>query len=106
MQLASQAWARTGLQLHLEPRLQDRGGSARRSKQSVLKEINPQHSLEGLMLRLKLQYSDHLMGRAGSLEKTLMLGKTEGGKRRGRQRMRWLDGTTYSMDMCFGKSGS
>ena len=99
MQLASQARARTGLQLHLEPRPQDRGGSARRSKQSVLKEITPEHSLEGLMLRLKLQYSDHLMGRAGALEKTLTLGKTEGGKRRGRQRMRRLDGITYSMDV-------
>ena len=64
-----------------------------------LKEINPEYSLEGLMLMLKFQYFGHLMGRADSLEKTLMLGKTEGGRRRGRQRVRWLDGITNSMDM-------
>ena len=72
--------------------------TARRSNQSVLKEINPEYSLEGLMLKLKLQYFSHVMQRADSLEKTLMLGKTEGRRRRG-QRMRWLDGITDSMDM-------
>ena len=73
--------------------------TARRSNQSILKEISPECSLEGLMLKLKLQYFGHLMQRADSFEKTLMLGKTEGRKRRGRQRMRWLDGVTKSMDM-------
>ena len=73
--------------------------TARRSNQSILKEISPAYSLEGLMLKLKLQYFGHLMRRAGSFEKTLMLGKIEGGRRRGRQRMRWLDGITDSMDM-------
>ena len=68
--------------------------TARRSNQSVLKEISPEYSLEGLMLKLKLQYSGHLMWRADSFEKTLMLGKIEGGRRRGQQRMRWLDGIT------------
>ena len=72
--------------------------TARRSNQSILKEISPEYSLEGLKLKLKLQYFGHLMGRADSLEKTLMLGKIEGGRRRGRQRMRWLDGITDSMD--------
>ena len=72
---------------------------ARRSNQSILKEISPEYSLEGLMLKLKLQYSGHLMGRTDSLEKTLTLGKIEGRRRRGRQRMRWLDGITDSMDM-------
>ena len=69
-----------------------------RLNQSILKEINPEYSLEGLMLKLKLQYSGHLMGRTDSFEKTLMLGKTEG-RRRGQQKMRWLDGITDSMDM-------
>ena len=73
--------------------------TARRSNQSILKEINPGYSLDRLMLELKLQYFGHLMQRANSLEKTLMLGKTEGRRRRGRQRMRWLDGITDSMDM-------
>ena len=73
--------------------------TARRSNQSILKEINPEYSLEGLMLKLKLQYFGHLMWRADSLEKTLMLRKTEGGRRRGQQRMRWLDGITDSMDI-------
>ena len=73
--------------------------TARRSNQSTLKEISPEYSLEGLMLKLKLQYFGHLLQRTGSLEKTLMLGKIEGGSRRGRQRMRWLDGITDSMDM-------
>ena len=73
--------------------------TARRSNQSVLKEINPEYSLEGLMLKLKLQYFGHLMQKADSLEKTLMLGKIEGKRRRGRQRMRLLDSITDSMDM-------
>ena len=73
--------------------------AARRSNQSILKEISPEYSLEGLMLELKLQYFGHLMRRADSLEKTPMLGKIEGRRRRGRQRMRWLDGITDLMDM-------
>ena len=77
--------------------------TARRSNQSSLKEINSEHSLEGLMLKLKLQYFGHLMGRADSLEKTLMLGQIEGRRRRGWQRMRWLDGITDSMDMGLGE---
>ena len=75
---------------------------ARRSIQSILKEISPEYSLEGLMLKLKLQYFGHLMQRADSLEKTLMLGKIEGRRRSGRQRMKWLDGITDSMDMGLG----
>ena len=77
--------------------------TARRSNQSILKEISPRCSLEGLMLKLKLQYFGHLMRRADSFEKTLMLGKTEGRRERGRQRMRWLDGIIDSMDMSLGK---
>ena len=77
--------------------------TARRSNQSILKEISPEYSLEGLMLKLKLQYSGHLMRRTDSLEKSLMLGKIEGGRRRGQQRMRWLDGTIDPMDMSLGK---
>ena len=77
--------------------------TARRSNQSILKEISSGCSLEGLMLRLKLQYFGHLMRRVDSLEKTLMLGGIGGGRRRGRQRMRWLDGITDSMDMSFGQ---
>ena len=77
--------------------------TARRSNQSILREISPECSLEGLMLKLKLQYFGHLMWRADSLEKTLMLGKIEGGRRKGRQRMRWLDGIIVSMDMGLGR---
>ena len=73
--------------------------TARRSNQSILKEISPEYSLEGMMLKLKLQYFSHLMRRTDSLEKTQMLGNIEGGRRRGQQRMRWLDGITDSMDM-------
>ena len=76
--------------------------TARRSNQSILKEISPEYSLEGLILKLKLQYFGHLMQRADSLEKTLMLGKIEGRRRRGRQKMRWLDGITDSMDIGLG----
>ena len=77
--------------------------TARRSNQSILKEISPEYSLEGLMLKQKLQYFGHLMWRTDSLEKTLMLGKTEGGKRRGWQRIRWLGGITISMELSFSK---
>ena len=76
---------------------------ARRSNSSILKVISPEYSLEGLMLKLNLQYSGHLMQRTDSFEKTLILGKIEGGRRRGRQRMRWLDGITDSMDMGLSK---
>ena len=78
-------------------------GTARRSNQSILKEISPEYSLEGLMLKLKLQYLGHLMRRTDSLEKTLMLGKIEGRRIRGQQRMQWLDGITDSMDMSLSK---
>ena len=78
-------------------------GNARKFNQSVLKDINPKYSLERLMIKLKLQYFGHLMQRAKSLEKTLMLGKTEGSRRRGQQRMRWLDGITDAMDVSLSK---
>ena len=78
-------------------------GTARRSNQSILKEISPKHSLEELMLKLKLQYFDHLRQRTDSLEKTLTLGKIEGRRRRGRQRMKWLDGISSLMDMSLSK---
>ena len=77
--------------------------TAKIANQSILKEINPEYSLEGLMMKLKFQYFDHLRQRADSLQKTLMLGKIEGRRRRGRQRMRWLDGITDSMDMNLSK---
>ena len=77
--------------------------TARRSNQSILKEISPEYSLEGVILKLKLQYFGHLMWRTNSFEKTLRLGKIEGGRRRGRQRMRWLDGITDSIDMSLSK---
>ena len=77
--------------------------TAKRSNQSILKEIHPEYSLKGLMSKLKLQYFGHLLRRADSFEKTLMLGKIEGGRRRGRQRMRWLDGITDSMGMSLSK---
>ena len=96
-------WRTDAFQLWCWRRLLRVPWTARRSNQSILKEINPEYSLEGLMLKLNLQYLGHLMQRANSLEKTLMLGKIEGRKRRGWQRMRWLDGIIHSMDMNLSK---
>ena len=95
----AECWRIDALELWFWSRLLRVPWTARRSNQSILKEINSDSSLEGMMLKLKLQYFSHLMQRADSLEKTLILGKIEGRKRRGQQRMRWLDGITYSMDM-------
>ena len=99
----SEHWRIDGFELWCWRRLLRVPWTARRSNQSILKEISPEYSLEGLMLKLKLQYFGHLMQRTGSFEKTLMLGKIEGGKRRGQQRMRWLDGITDSVDMNLSK---
>ena len=99
----AECWRTDAFQLWSWKRLLKVPWTARRSNQSTLKEISPEYSLEGLMLKLKLQYFGHLMWRTHSLEKTLMLGKIEGRRRKGRQRMRWLNGITNSMDMGFGK---
>ena len=96
-------WRIDAFELRYWRRLMRVPWTARRSIQSILKEISPECSLEGLTLKVKLQYSGHLMRRADSLEKALMLGKTEGGRRRGQQKMSWLDGITDSMDMSLGK---
>ena len=99
----AERWRTDAFELWCWRRLFRVSWTARKSNQSILKEINPEYSLEGLMLKLKLQYFGHLMWRADSLEKTLMLAKIEGRRRRGRQRMRWLDGITDSMDMSLRK---
>ena len=96
-------WRNDHLELWCQRRLLRVPWTARRSNKSILKEINPEYSLEGLMLKLKFQYFGHLMGRTDSLEKTLMLGKIESRRRRGQQRMRWLDGITNSMGMNLSK---
>ena len=98
----AESWTVDAFELSCWRRLLRVPWTSRRSNPSILKEISPEYSLEGLMLKLKLQYFGHLMQRANSLEKTLMLGKIEGGRRRGRQRMRWLDGITDSMDISLG----
>ena len=99
----SECWRIDAFELWCWRRLLRVPWTARRSNQSIVKEISPEYSLEGLMLKLNLQYSGHLMQRTDSFEKTLILGKIEGGRRRGRQRMRWLDGITDSMDMGLSK---
>ena len=99
----AERWRTDASELWCWRRLLREAWTARRSNQSILKEISPECSLQGLMLKLKLQYFGHLMWRVDSFEKTLMLGKTEGKRRRGRQRMRWLDGITDSMNMSLSK---
>ena len=99
----AECWRSDAFELWYWKRLLRGPWTARRSNQSILKEINPEYSLEGLMLKLKLQYFGHLMGRTDSLEKTLMLAKIEGGRRREQQRMKRLDGITDSVDMSLGK---
>ena len=99
----AECWRSDAFELWCWRRLLRDPWTARRSNLSILKEISPEYSLEGLMLKLKLQYYEHLVWRDDSLEKTLMLGKTEGRRRNGRQRMRWFDGITDSVDMSLGK---
>ena len=99
----AECWITDAFKLWCWRRLLSIPWTARRTTQSILKEISPEYSLEGLMLKLKLQYFGHLMRRTDLLEKTVMLGKIEGGRRRGRQRVRWLDGITDSMDMSLSK---
>ena len=101
--MKAEHWRVDAFELWCRRRLLRVPWTARRSNQSILKEISPEYSLEGLMLKLKLQYFCHLMQRADSFEKTMMLGKIEGGRRRGRQRMWWLDGITNSMCMSLSK---